>query len=167
MVRWFLFYFSSHVFISIGDKTPYQILCLLLIWPSCAPNQHQEKNVVLRENLREYTPVPLSSVGRTSAQSVRGLGFKSQWGPSDFFSHVPCSKLSTWFWKKDLKILRLFKCDRLHCNKRHIHSNAISNIWSLPHLPPSSPCPFTPSPPSPKLFRPLVVFPGASFVSCL
>ena len=33
---------------------------------------------VLRENLREYTLVPHSSVGRASASSVGGLGFTSK-----------------------------------------------------------------------------------------
>ena len=97
MVRWFLFYFSSHVFISIGDKTPYQILCLLLIWPVAHPSNTKRKKVVLRENLRECTPVPLSSVGRTSAQSVRGLGFKSQWLPF-YLSLIPYLVISLLWW---------------------------------------------------------------------
>ena len=51
---------------------------------SGASMQHQEKNVVHKENLRECTAVSHSSIGRASARSVRGLGFKSQLGPFDF-----------------------------------------------------------------------------------
>ena len=75
-VFWFLTHpMFGYFLMLIKHHTKSNIVFVTL--PSCSSMHH----------LREYmhSTVPLSSVGRSSAKSVRpGLGFTSQWGPFDF-----------------------------------------------------------------------------------